>query len=390
MNRFTGLQKEESVLHRHLIGAGLIAGLAIASPAQAQETYKVGVSAGLTGYAATVDRAWRDGVELAAAAINEKGGVMGRKIQVIVEDNRSEPQEAVTVYRKMLSSDGAQVFVSGCVSAGNFAAAGLLVRAKVPMMLCSILPQQPDQVKWAFSTLPPAGFEVEKRLEYLRDKTKIRKVGILHDPTPYANLQKNVAEKVVAKYGIEIVSIEQYKQDDADLSVQISKMRSAGAGAILKIGIGGTTLTAAKNIKQLGADMLLLTSLEDLAVFKPVSDVLGDKFFFVASPSQVYEGLAEGPLKTEIGRFLKPWRAKYGERDPNWAARGWDGLMLTVAAVEKAKSFDGAKVRDAYEAITGFQGTTGVYDFSPTNHQGITVNPLVLATFADGKVKVVQ
>lgn len=359
-------------------------------PASAQETYKVGISAGLTGYAATVDRAWRDGVELAAATVNARGGVMGRKIQVIVEDNRSEPQEAVTVYRKMLSSDGAQVFVSGCVSAGNFAAAGLLVRAKVPMMLCSILPQQPEQVKWAFSTLPPAGFEVEKRLEYLRDKTQIRKVGVLHDPTPYANLQKSVAEKVAAKYGIEIVAVEPYKQDDADLSVQISKMRSAGAGAVLKIGLGGSTLTAAKNIKQLGADMLLLTSLEDIAVFQPVAEVLGDKFFFVASPSQVYDALPDGPLKAEITKFLGPWKEKYADRDPNWASRGWDGLMLTVAAVEKAKSFEGAAVRDAYEGISGYQGTTGIYNFSPEVHQGITENPFVIATIVNGKVKVVQ
>jgi branched-chain amino acid transport system substrate-binding protein len=356
----------------------------------AEDVYKIGISAGLTGYAATVDRAWRDGVQLAADAINAKGGVDGRKLQVIVEDNRSEPQEAVTAYRKMLSSDGAEIFISGCVSAGNFAAAGLLVRAKVPMVLCSILPQQPDQVKWAYSTLPPAGFEVEKRLEYLRDKTQIRKVGVLYDPTPYANLQKTVAEKIAANYGIEVVSTEQYKQDDADLSVQISKARSAGAGAILKIGLGGTTLTAAKNIKELGADMLLLTSLEDLAVFKPVADVLGDKFFFVASPSQVYDGLSDGALKTEIGKFLQPWREKYGDRDPNWASRGWDGVMLTVKAIETAKSFEGAKLRDTIETIKGFQGTTGIYNFSAENHQGITENPFVLATIKDGKVKVVQ
>jgi branched-chain amino acid transport system substrate-binding protein len=382
--------KHRTIAHIALKGAILAGALGLAGAVQAQGTYKVGISAGLTGYAATVDRAWRDGVELAAAAINAKGGVMGRKIEVIVEDNKSEPQEAVTVYRKMLSSDGVQVFISGCVSAGNFAAAGLVVRAKVPMMLCSILPQQPDQLKWAFSTLPLAGFEVEKRMEYLKAKTQIKKIGVLHDPTPYANLQKSVAEKVAANYGLEVVSVEQYKQDDADLSVQISKMRAAGAGAILKIGLGGTTLTAAKNIKQLGADILLLTSLEDLAVFGPVAEVLGDKFFFVASPSQVYEGLAETPLKAEIGKFLTPWRAKFKDRDPNWASRGWDGLMLTVAAIEKAQSFEGEKVRDAYETITGFQGTTGVYNFGPTVHQGITTNPFVLATIEGGKVKVVQ
>ncbi len=375
------------------INAAFIAGcltLATGATARAGDIYKIGISAGLTGYAATVDRAWRDGVQLAADTLNARGGIMGRKLQIIVEDNRSEPQEAVTVYRKMLSSDGVEVFISGCVSAGNFAAAGFVARAKVPMVLCSILPPQPGEIKWAYTTLPPPRFEIEKRLEYLRDKTAVRKVGVLHDPTPYANIQKNVAVKVASEYGIEVVSVEQYKQDDADLSVQISKMRSAGAGAILKIGLGGTTLTAAKNIKELGADMLLLTSLEDIAVFGPVAEVLGGKFFFVASPSQVYDSLPETALKNEIGKFLKPWREKYGDRDPNWASRGWDGVMLVAAAIEAGKSFEGPSVRDAIEALNSFQGTTGFYNFTPENHQGITVNPFVLAAIEHGKVRVVQ
>ena len=167
-------------------------------------------------------------------------------------------------------------------------------------------------------------------------------------------------------------------------------MYAAGARAILKIGLGGTTLTAAKNIKQLGLDMLMLTSLEDIAVFKPVAEVLGDKFFFVASPSQVYEALPDNALKTEIGKFLTPWRAKYQDRDPNWAGRGWDAVMVTAAAVEKAKSTDGTKLRDALETIDNFQGTTGVYHFSATNHQGITENPLLLARIVNGTVEVAK
>ncbi len=358
--------------------------------AQAQDVYKIGMSAGLTGYAATVDRAWRDGVEVAIAALNAKGGLMGRKVELVVEDNRSQPQDAVTAYRKMIDSDKVNIFASGCVSAGNFAAAPLVVRAETPMVLCSILPRQPGEVKWAFTTLPPPKFEVETRLEYIQKKTQIKKIGVLNDPSPYANLQKTIAVAEAKNYGLEVVGVDQYKTDDADLSVQIQKMYAAGARAILKIGLGGTTLTAAKNIKQLGLDMIMLTSLEDIAVFRPVAEVLGDKFFFVASPSQVYDVLPDGPLKTEIGKFLVPWRAKYKDRDPNWAGRGWDAVSLIAAAVTKAKSFDGAKVRDALETMGGFQGTTGLYHMSATNHQGITENPLLLATIIDGKVKVVK
>lgn len=374
-----------TALSAGLVGLGPMTGLA-----QAQEPYKIGISAGLTGYGATIDRAWRDGVELAAAAVNSAGGVMGRKIEVIVEDNRSEPQEAVTGYRKMISTDKVDVFISGCVSAGNFAAAGLVVRAQIPMVLCSILPQQPEQVKWAFSLLPPPRFEVEKRYDYLKSSGKISKIGILHDPTPYATLQKTIGEKIAGDHGLQLAGVEQYKQDDADLSAQISKLKSAGAQAIVKMGQGGSTLTAAKNMKQLGLDMMLLGSVDDLSVFKSAGETLGDNFLFVAAPPQVYEGLPEGPLKAEITKFLPVWRAKFGERDPNWGGKGWDAVLMTVAAIESAKSTDGPKVRDALENLSGFQGTGGVYNFSPTVHQGITENPLALSTAAGGAMKVLK
>lgn len=358
--------------------------------ANAADAYKIGVSAGLTGYAAAVDRAWSDGLQVAIEYLNAKGGIMGRQVQVIIEDNKSEPQEAVTVYRKMISSDKVDIFLSGCVSAGNFAAAPFVVRAQIPMVLCSILPPQPDQVKWAFSLLPPPRFEIETRYSYLKNSTDVRTIGVLHDPSPYAILQKDIAVKEAPNYSLEVPVVEQYRQDDADFSPQIDKMNAAGAKALVKIGLGGSTLTVAKNIKQLGLDMLLLGSVDDLAVFRPTGDVLGGQFLFVAAPSQVYESLPESALKHEIGRFLPLWRAKFNDRDPGWAGKGWDALMLTAGAIQKANSFEGPKVRDALETMSGFQGTGGVYNFSPAVHQGITQNPFLLATIIGGKVQVKQ
>jgi len=80
-------------------------------------------------------------------------------------------------------------------------ASPIVVRAETPMVLCSILPQQPDHIKWAFTTIPPPRFEVVTRLEYLKNKTQVKKIGVLHDPSPYAVLQKNIAEKTAAEHG---------------------------------------------------------------------------------------------------------------------------------------------------------------------------------------------
>jgi ABC-type branched-subunit amino acid transport system substrate-binding protein len=165
-------------------------------------------------------------------------------------------------------------------------------------------------------------------------------------------LIKNLAEKMAADFGLEVVAVDSYKQDDADLSVQIGHINGAGAGAIVKIGQGGSTVTAAKNIKQLGLDnMLLLASLDDGAVFVEAGAVLGDRFFFVAPGLQVPDVVPAGPARDAMNEFLTCWRAKYAERDPNAGARAWDSMMLIAKAVEAAKSVEGPAVREAIEHL---------------------------------------
>lgn len=356
------------------------------SGASAQNVYKIGAALGLTGYGAVTDRAWRDGQILAIEQLNARGGLLGRKIEYVPEDNRSEPQEAVVVYRKMLSNDRVNIFGSGCISAGNFAAAGFVVRAQLPMVLCSILPPRPEEQKWSFSTLPPPRFEMETRYRYLKEKTDIRKVGIMHDPTPYAMMMRDVGVKVAQEFGIEIVAVEAYKPDDSDMSVQVGRINGAGAGAIIKMGQGGATVTIAKNVKQLGLDkMLLLASVDDGTILKAAGEVLDERFLFVAAGVQVPESIPAGPARDAAGDFLKVWRAKYGDRDTYGGSRGWDSITLIAKAVEGSKSFEGPAVRDAIEKIN-LQGAFARYNFSPEQHVGITENPYIIGVLRGGKL----
>jgi branched-chain amino acid transport system substrate-binding protein len=366
--------------------AAAIAALPLAG-AQAQNVYKVGASVGLTGYAAANDRFWRDGLNAAAEVLNAKGGVLGKKIEVVIEDNRSEPQEAVVGYRKMISSDAVKIFASGCVSAGNFAAAASVVRAQIPMVLCSILPRQPEEQKWAFSTLAPPRFEVESRYQYLKDKTQIRKIGILHDPTPYAMLTKDIGAKIAAEFGLEVVATETYKPDDADISVQIGRINAAGAGAIVKMGQGGSTVTVAKNIKQLGLDkMLLLASIDNVQVFRGAGESLGERFLYVAPGVQIPDAITDPAAREAVQSFLKVWQGKYGEADPYAAARAYDTMMVIANGVTAAKTDAGPAVRDAIEKLPTYQGAAAAYSFSPEQHVGIVKNPFFIGTVQGGKL----
>jgi branched-chain amino acid transport system substrate-binding protein len=202
---------------------------------------------------------------------------------------------------------------------------------------------------------------------------------------------KDIATKVALDFGMEIVAAESYKPDDADLSVQIGRINAAGGGAIVKIGQGGSTVTVAKNIKQLGLDkMLLLASLDDGAIFVQAGSVLGDRFFFVAPGVQVPDSVPAGPARVAMDEFLARWRAKYGDRDPNAGARAWDSLMLIAKAVEAAKSVEGPAVRDAIEHLPAFQGAFTTFNFSPDQHAGITRNPFTIGKIENGKLVAVE
>lgn len=374
-----------------IVATALLVGFSAA--ALAEETYKIGSSLGLTGYGSLTDGHWREGLTVAIEAVNAQGGVLGRKLELVVEDNKSTPQQAVVVYRKMLSEDKVVAFDSGCISAGNFAAASFVSKAKLPMFLCSILPRQPDEQKWAFSFLPPPKFEVDARYEYLQKHTDIRKVGILGDPSPYGLLMRGFAEKDAADFGLQVVATESYQQDDADFSVQIGRINAAGAGAIIMIGQGNAVITTSNNIKQLGLNkMLLLGSINERPLLLAAGKILGDQFLFPSPPIQVAQddmGAMTNPkARAAAEPFLKALKAKYGDTDTAQASRAWDSLMMMVAAMKAAKSVDGTAVRDAFEKLGPYDGAGASYSFTADNHVGITANPYLIAYVKDGKLQV--
>ncbi len=361
--------------------ATLMLSQANAQPAE----IKIGGAVALSGYLATIDRSWNDAAQLAIEEINKTGGVNGQKLTLTTEDMRSEPVDAVNVTKKMLSN-GATILINGSSSAGNAAAYPLAVRQSVPMIIGSILPPKESDPKWAFSFLPPPTFEVALRLKHIKEKLNLTKIGVLHDPTPYTALQKNYLTSVVAEYGITVAATEQYQQNDSDMSAYLAKMQAAGAQAIIKIGVGPSTVTAAKGLKQLNSTMPLLVNADTLDVLKGGAEVLGKQFFFPAPPPQVYDALeADSPLRKPVESFLKVWKAKYGDRDPSWASRGWDAIQVIAAAVKKSNATSGEKLRAAFDGMDNYVGAGAEYNFSPTNHTGIVKNPFIMTQIVDGK-----
>ena len=230
------------------------------------------------------------------------------------------------------------------------------------MMLCSILPPRPEEQKWAFSVLPPPRFEVEARYRYLKEKTQIRKIGILHDPTPYALLTKDLGVKLAKDFGLEVVAVETYKPDDADLSVQIGRINARRRRRHHQDGAGRLDRDhGAKNIKQLGLDKMLLLGRASTTARSSAGAAR-----CWASASSSWRPPCRCPSADRLparprdaDRYLPEGCGSEKYRRPRSrraGARAWDSMMVIAKGVEIAKSTDGAAIRDAIEKAAGLSG----------------------------------
>jgi ABC-type branched-subunit amino acid transport system substrate-binding protein len=373
------------------IGLGALALACAASfavPAHAED-FKIGSSVGLIGYISATDRAWRDGLQIAVDEVNGKGGIAGNNVVLLIEDNHSSPQDAVIGYKKLIASDKVNALSSGCFTAGNFAAGDQIAAAQLPFLTCGILPpDKPDQVKWMFGMRPLPAFELGLRMRYIKEKLNATKIGLLTDSTPYGQIQRKIALGIASGAGMEIVADESYGQDDPDLKTQIGKIAAAGAAAVMKIGTGPSTVTAAKNIKQLGLPITLAAAAGSLEDFKPAADVLGAQLIFVAERAIVADSMAPSPARDAAQAFLKLWNAKHAGEDASAAAYAYDSVMLIKAAAEKAGSMDGTAIRDGLQSLGHVTGAAADYDFTADTHV-MTANPMSLAHIVDGKVEVI-
>lgn len=373
-------QLMKSLAATSFIAAGTTAALAA-------DTVKVGVVVAESGYIAVVDQGGRDGIKLAVEQINANGGIDGKTIELMVADGKAEPQETVNAYRKVIDS-GAQFMLNGSSSAGNAGGGPVAARAEVPVFMYGNLPSSAEAVHWMFTTLPAQKFDAQQRLIAARDVAKVSEIGILTDPSPYAKQMVDLLEKDAAEYGIKVAGIETYRPADADFSVPVTKMVSQGAKAIIKVGVGPSTLATAKAMQRIDDQIPLIANETDGVVAKEVAKLLDKRFIMVVFPASIYPDLpADHPFHQRAAEFMSLWTARYGDRDPTWAMLGWDATQVAMAAIKKAGTLDGKALRDAVETMQDVPGVATDYTFTADNHFGFIKNPYLIVEIRDGKMK---
>src|SRR5699024_1871292 len=310
-------------------------------------------------------------------------------LEVILADDESTQEKASQEMNRLIHDEEVLAVLGSSGSTESLAMKGIAMEEGVPLVsaAASIQVVEPvEESKWVFKTQQNDVHAVERIYVYLESEG-IEKIGILTDSNAYGESGREQLEAVADEYGIEIVAKEVYNMEDPDMSTQLTKINSSGAEALVTWGTNPGPATIAVNMKDLGIDIPHISShgvanqaFIDLAQDAAEGVVIptGRLLF----PSQLPE---DDPHYDVIAEFYENYMDQYDSEPTNFASYGYDNLMLVVDALE-AGATDRESIRDHLENdINDWIGTSGTFNMSPEDHNGLDVDSLVMAHVKDGE-----
>ena len=340
---------------RTRIFTSALALLATSSLLLAQDEIPVGEFASLTGGSASFGQSSHKGTALAIEEINATGGVLGRKLKLITEDDQSQAGQPATIMRKLISQDKVVAVLGEVASSRSLEAAPICQQNKIPMISPASTNQKVTEVgDYIFRVCFIDPFQGKVMAKFAQSKGW-KKLGVLTDvKSDYSIGLAQAFKEAVPKGGGEIVKESSYGTGDKDFKAQLTSIKAAKPDAIFIPGYYGEVSLNGKQARLLGIKVPLLGG----------DGWVGDSLLKVAGSSldgSFFSCHFSADDKSEaVQGFVKKYKAKYaGETPDDMAALGYDSAMILADAMKRAGSTDGAKLRDAIAATKDHKGITG-------------------------------
>ena len=373
---------------KSLIGALL---LLVGGLANGAEPIKIGSFLTVTGPASFLGDPELKTLQMYVEDLNAQGGVKGRKLELVHYDTGGKAQDAVSFVKRLIQSDKVDLIVGGTTSGDTLAVIQEVEKAGIPLISLAGGVEIVEPVKkWVFKTAHTDRMAAAKIFEDLR-KRNLTKIALITGDGGFDKSGREQILKLAPQYGITVVADESYGNKDTDMTAQLTKIRGADTQAIINFGFGQAPAIVTKNIKQLGIALPLYQS--HGVASKTFIDLAGDAAEGVRLPAAalvVAEQLPDtDPQKPVLLAYKKRYEAKHGPVS-TFGGHAYDGLFIAVGAVQRAGDTDRAKVRDQIEKTQGFIGTAGVFNMSPEDHMGLTLDAFKMVEIRPGGWKIVE
>jgi len=349
-----------------------------------KEVYKIGAVVSATGPAAPLGEPEKKTLEMIEEQINEAGGIDGHKIDIIIEDDESDPKNAAVAVSKLIDEEGVIAIIGGTITPSTLAMKPETEKAKIPhMAMAAGVPITATPNEWIFRTAQSDAVAVQKVIDYLSDTLKIKKFAILNDANAFGQSGAEELKKLAPKAGLEVVASESYKTEDTNVTAQLTKIKGTDAEVIVVWGTNPGPAIAAKNMKELGMTIPYVGS-HGIAN-KTFIDLAGSASEGVVFPAGkiLVPSSVTGEQADVIEKFLADYKAKYNANANSFAGHAYDAIHILLKALENVGS-DNEKLRAEIEKTSGFNGISGVFNYSKEDHDGTTTSDMIMVEVKSG------
>ena len=328
--------------------ATVIAGLSMIScGGSGSSTIKVGGVAPLSGGVAVYGVECKNGIDLAIEEINAAGGINGKTLEFICEDDEGDPAKSVNAYKKLVTNDGVEYVIGSLTSGCTIALTNLAQNQKILQIApAATATSVTDAGNYIFRACFIDPFQGRVGGKFAFENLSAKKAAILYDiGNDYSvGLTENF-ESEFTKLGGSIVSKESYATGDKDFNAQLTKIKAAKPDVVYLPDYYGTVALIAKQLRAQGID----TPIVGADGWDGLTENAGDEVL-----NGYYSNhYAEDSDSPAVQKFVGSFKAKYNKSPNSFAALGYDSVYMLKDAILKAGTTDGEKVRAAFETTDG-------------------------------------
>jgi branched-chain amino acid transport system substrate-binding protein len=373
-----------------LVGAALV----LSTPALADDTVKFGLVAAMSGQSAKSGEAIVRGLSVAIDEINAKGGVLGKKVELVVRDDESNPAKGVVAARELVQREKVAVLFGGLDTPVSMAIVPFANQSKVPYMgvwaAGTTITRNGAADNYVFRVSAVDALVDRALVDYAMKKYAIKKPGMILINNPWGESNEGGLKAALADKGMPFAGIEKFQDADVDVVPQLTRLKEAGADALFLVANVAPSSQVVKSLDRMGWNVPVVSH------WGPA----GGRFTELAGPSAAKVHFIQtfsfaGKMSPKAEAVFAELKKKYPEikslADVTPAvgiANAYDAMHLTAIAVDKAGSTDGTKIRDAYLAIDHYDGLIKSYDkpFTEANHDALTSNDYLFTHFVEGEI----
>ena len=356
--------------------------------ALAADPIKIGAFLSATGPASFLGEPEKKTLEMYVHKLNQGGGVLGRKLELVAYDDGGAGDKASTFAKRLIESDKVDIIIGGSGTPTSMAVLSLMERAEMPYMSLGGGTAIGDPVrKWTFKFPQSDRLAAEKVMTDMK-KRGLTKIALLSENVGFGKSGHDQTVKLAPNFGIEILIDEVYSPKDPDVTPQLTKIRgTAGVQALFIFGTGTGPAVVTKNLRQMGLN--LPTYQSHGVASKEFLRLVGTAADGMRLPAGAQAVADQLPASDRQKKVVMDFKKEYEERNKPLEVsplpgHGLDALMMAMDAFKRAGSTDKAKVRDAIEQTKGFVATTGIFNYSPTDHMGLGLDAFHMVDIKNG------